>query len=42
MNIKSRFRSISRQVADYYALRLSGLFYLPIPLRYAFRIGVSQ
>lgn len=42
MNIKSIFRGISHQVAGYYALRLSGLFYLPIPLRYVFRIGVSQ
>ena len=48
MNTKSSFRGISHQVADYDALRLSGLFYLPIPtcdlqvMRYAFRIGVSQ
>ena len=43
MNTKSSFRKISHQVAVYYALRLSSrLFSLTIPLRDAFRIGVSQ
>jgi hypothetical protein len=49
MNTNLSFIGISHQVAGYCALRLSGLFYLLIPLRYArhapdfaFRIGVSQ
>jgi hypothetical protein len=31
-----------KQAAGYYTLRFAGLFNLPIPLRFAFRIGVSQ
>jgi hypothetical protein len=42
MNTKTSFKGISRQVTAYDALRLSGLLCLPIPLRYIFRIGVSQ
>ena len=33
---------IPPQGAVYYTLRFAGLFNLPIPLRYAFEIGVSQ
>jgi hypothetical protein len=31
-----------KKTAGYYTLRFAGLFNLPIPLRYAFGIGVSQ
>jgi hypothetical protein len=31
-----------QQAAGFYNLRYAGLFNLPIPLRYAFGIGVSQ
>jgi hypothetical protein len=31
-----------KQAAGYYTLRFAGLFNLPIPLRFAFGIGVSQ
>jgi len=32
---------IPQQAAGYYTLRFAGLFNLPIPLRFAFGIGVS-
>jgi hypothetical protein len=34
--------TVPQQIGRYYALRYAGLFNLPIPLRYAFGIGVSQ
>jgi hypothetical protein len=42
MNLKASFENIPQQAADYYTLRFAGLFNLPIPLRCAFGIGVSQ
>ena len=36
------WKKILQQAAMYYTLRCAGLFNLPIPLRCAFRIGVSQ
>jgi hypothetical protein len=41
MNPKASFGKISQQAAGHYTLRFAGLFNLPIPLRYAFGIGVS-
>jgi hypothetical protein len=35
------WKPIPQQAAGYYTLRYAGLFNLPIPLRYAFGIGVS-
>jgi len=43
MNPKASFGKRFRELAvEYYTLRCAGLFNLPIPLRYAFGIGVSQ
>jgi hypothetical protein len=42
MNPKAKFENIPQQAAVYYTLCFAGLFNLPIPLRYAFGIGVSQ
>jgi len=36
------WKHIPQQAAGYYASRFAGLFNLPIPLRYAVGIGVSQ
>ena len=36
------WKQILQQAAGYYTLRFAGLFNLPIPLRFAFGIGVSQ
>jgi threonylcarbamoyladenosine tRNA methylthiotransferase MtaB len=41
MASKASFGSILQQAVRYYTLRFAGLFNLPIPLRYAFGIGVS-
>jgi hypothetical protein len=35
------WKQIPQQAAGYYTLRFAGLFNLPIPLRFAFGIGVS-
>jgi len=42
MNPKASFENVSQQGAGYYTLRFAGLFNLPIPLRFAFGIGVSR
>jgi hypothetical protein len=50
MNTKASFRNIARQTAghrtpfilSFIILRFAGLFNLPIPLHFAFGIGVSQ
>jgi len=34
--------NISKQALGYYTLRSAGLFNLPIPIRFAFGIGVSR
>ena len=36
------WKQIPQQAAGYYTLRFAGLFNLPIPLRFAFGIGVSR
>ena len=36
------WKQIRKLAAGYYTLRFAGLFDLPIPLRFAFGIGVSQ
>jgi hypothetical protein len=36
------WKQFPQQAAGYYTLRFAGLFSLPIPLRCAFGIGVSQ
>ena len=36
------WKQIPHQAAVYYTLRFAGVFNLPIPLRCAFGIGVSQ
>jgi hypothetical protein len=42
MNPQSKlWKQIPQQVAGYSTLRFAGLFNLPIPLRFAFGIGVS-
>ena len=41
INPKASFGNIPQQAAGYYTLRFAGLFNLPIPLRFAFGIGVS-
>jgi hypothetical protein len=40
-NPKASFGNVSQQAAGYYTLRFAGLFNFPIPLRFAFGIGVS-
>jgi hypothetical protein len=42
MNQSKLWKQIPQQAAVYYTLRFAGLFNLPIPLRFAFGIGVSQ
>jgi hypothetical protein len=42
INPKSSFGNVSQQAAGYYTLRFAGLFNFPIPLRFAFGIGVSR
>jgi hypothetical protein len=42
MNPKASFGNIPQQAAGYYTLRFAGLFNLPIPICFAFGIGVSQ
>src|SRR5208283_304054 len=42
MNPKASFENILQQAAGYCTLRFAGLFNLPIPIRFAFGIGVSQ
>jgi len=42
MNPKANIGNISQQAAGYYTLRFAGLFNLPIPICFAFGIGVSQ
>jgi hypothetical protein len=42
MNPKANFGNISQQAAVYCTLRFAGLFNLPIPISFAFGIGVSQ
>jgi hypothetical protein len=37
-----RWKQIRELAVGYYTLRFAGLFNLPIPLRFAFGIGVSQ
>ena len=41
MKAKARLGNVSQQAAGYYTFRFAGLFNLPIPIRYAFAIGVS-
>jgi hypothetical protein len=40
--MKKLWKQIPQQAAGYYTLRFAGLFNLPIPLRFAFGIGVSR
>ena len=41
-NPQGSFGNVSQQATGYYTLRFAGLFNLPIPLRFAFGIGVSR